>query len=135
MEKNAPHNLPSEFKLEKVWHTEIGTVYFYGTLVVVEAKEGIIISHKNGLSSLLKGLAFLGTKPWVYISNRVQSYSVKPTDYKYLNRVPTLKAMVVVAYSEIARSNAELESKFCKKPFAVFETLYEAVLWSKTFTK
>lgn len=135
MDNNSPHNLPSDFKLEKVLDTDIGTAYFYGTLVVVEAKEGIVISHKNGFSALLKGLAFLGTRPWVYISNRVESYSVKPTDYKYLNKVPTLKAMVVVAYSEIARSNAELESKFCKKPFRVFENLNLAVIWSKDFIK
>ncbi|MEM0516993.1 MULTISPECIES: hypothetical protein [Aequorivita] len=135
MNLNPPHNLPSNFKLEKVLETNIGIIYFYGNIVVVEAKEGTTVSHKSGFSTLLQGLAYLGTKPWVYIAHRVQSYSVKPTDYKYLNKVTTLKAMVVVAYSDIARSNAELESKFCKKPFAVFDDLTLAAIWGKQFIK
>ncbi|MDC8001598.1 hypothetical protein POV26_11160 [Aequorivita todarodis] len=133
MEHIAPHNLPEEFQLKKVLETEIGIIYFYRALVIVEAKEGIVISHKNGLSALLKGLGYLGAKPWVYISNRIHSYSVKPMDYKYLNKVPTLKAMGIVVYNEMARSNAELESTFCKKPFRIFDNLTEAAIWGKTY--
>jgi len=113
--------------------TDIGMVYFYDNIVVFEAKEGIIMSYKTGFSILLKGLNYLGPKRWVLISNRVHSYSIKPMDYKYLNKVPTLRAVGVVNYSEVGHSNAQLEAKFCKKPFQMFDDLTEAVIWSKGY--
>ncbi len=133
MQKISPHNLPSDFQLKRTLETEIGMVYFYGNVVIVEAKEGIVLSYKTGFSVLLNGLSLLGTKPWVYISNRIHSYSIKPMDYKYLNKVPTLKAVGIVNYMEAGHLNAELESKFCKKPFKVFDNLQEAAIWAKGF--
>ncbi|MEH6763245.1 MAG: hypothetical protein V7655_02000 [Aequorivita antarctica] len=133
MEKIHLQNLPLDFPLKKKLETEIGMVYFYNNIVVFEAKEGIIMSYKTGFSILLKGLSFLGTKPWVLISNRVNSYSIKPMDYKYLNKVPTLRAVGVVNYHELGHSNAELEAKFCKKPFQMFDNLTEAVVWGKGY--
>ncbi len=133
MLKISPHNLPNDFQLKKTLETDIGTIYFYGNVVVFEANEGVILSYKTGFSILLKGLTIIGSKPFVYISNRTNSYSIKPIDYKYMNKVPTLKCFGIVTYSEVGHSNAELESKFCKKPFGVFDNLTEAVIWGKGF--
>lgn len=133
MVKIAQHNLPSNFQLKKRLEIDIGTVYFYNGIVVFEAKEGVVLSYKTGFYILLKGLNYLGAKPWVYISNRVHSYSLKPMDYKYLNKVPTLRAIGVVNYSEVGHANAELEAKFCKKPFQMFDNLTEAAIWGKGY--
>lgn len=133
MEKITQHNLPSDFQLKKKTETDIGMIYFYNGIVIFEAKEGVVLSYKTGFSILLKGLNYLGTKPWVYISNRVHSYSIKPMDYKYLNKVPTLRAVGVVNYSEVGHTNAELEAKFCKKPFQMFNNLTEAAIWGKGY--
>lgn len=133
MEKISPHNLPSEFHLRKVMETEIGIIYFYGNILVFEGHEGIVLSYKTGFSILLKSLQVLKAKPWIYISNRVNSYSTKPMDFKYLNNVPTLKAIAVVNYSDFSEMNAELEAKFCKKPFQSFDNFQDAAVWGKTF--
>ncbi len=133
MLEKLPHNIPAEFVLKHVLETEIGTLFFYGNIVVMEAREGVVLSHKNGFSILLKALKLLGTQKWVYISNRINSYSVKPIDYKYLNKIPTLKAVAIVNYFEVGYLNAELESKFCKKPFQVFHNLNNAFMWSQGF--
>ena len=133
MEKIAPHNLPPGLQLKKKLETDIGMVYFYNGIVIFEAKEGVVLSYKTGFSILLKGLNYLGTKPWVYISNRVHSYSIKPMDYKYLNKVPTLRAVGVVNYNEVGHTNAELAAKFCKKPFQMFANLLEAAIWGKAY--
>lgn len=133
MEKISPHRLPQEFQLKEILDTPIGIVYFYGNIVVFEAFEGVTLSYKTGFSILLKGLTIVGTKPFVYISNRTNSYSIKPMDYKYLNKVPSLKCVGIVTYSEMGHSNAELESNFCKKPFRIFDYLHEAVVWGQGF--
>lgn len=133
MQQISPHILPSNFQIKKTLETDIGMVYFYGNIVVFEANEGVTLSYKTGFSILLKCLTVVGSRPCVYISNRINSYSIKPMDYKYLNKVPTLKCCGIVTYSGVGHSNAELESTFCKKPFRIFDNLTEAVIWGKGF--
>ncbi len=133
MQKKAPHNLPSGFQLKKRLDTDVGVFYFYENIVVFEAQESVVMSYKTGFSILLNILNYLGTKRVVYISNRVNSYSIKPMDYKYLNNIPTLRAIGIVNYSEVGHTNAELEAKFCKKPFHTFDNLTEAFIWAKNY--
>lgn len=133
MEHISQHNLPPEFQLTKIMEMEIGNYFFYGNIVIVEAKEGIMLSYKKDLSVVLLILNITEGKPWVYISNRINSYSIQPLDYKYLNKVPSLKALAVVNYNEVGYLNSELEAKFCKKPFGVFHNVSDAVIWGKGF--
>lgn len=133
MKQISPHNLPPEFLLTKVIEMEIGNYFFYENIVIVEAKEGILLSYKKDLSVVLLILNITKGKPWVYISNRINSYSIQPLDYKYLNKVPSLTALGVVNYTEAGYLNSELEAKFCKKPFGMFHNLTEAVIWGKGY--
>ena len=131
MKVTNPHELPETLQLENVLETSIGKVFIYKNIVIVEATEGVTINYKTAFSILVKGLKLLGTRPWIYIANRVNSYSVQPTDYKYLEKVPTLKGIAIVCYSSQARENAELERKFYKNPLDVFDSINEAYLWGK----
>tara|TARA_R110002124_G_C8974716_1_gene515869 strand:- start:12138 stop:12611 length:474 start_codon:yes stop_codon:yes gene_type:complete len=135
MNTTQPHNLPEPFTLTDSIKTEIGTVYFYGNFVVVEMNEGVNVSFKTGFSILLKGLSILGGKPCIYIANRIHSYSVTPTDYKYLNKVPSLKGVAIVNHLESTAANTQLEASFCKKPFEVFNSLEEAFQWGEKTLK
>ena len=132
MPRVSPHKLPSQFRLKKIMDTEIGKIYFYGNILVVEIDEGISLSYETGFSVLLRCLAILGTKSWIYISNRRHSYATKLTDFKYLNTIPTLKAIGVVNYSEVGVLNGRLEAKFSEKPFEVFTNLEDAMFWAKS---
>lgn len=131
MKEERPHPIPETIVLSKILKTKIATIYFYGNFVVVEAREGVTLSYKTGFSILLKGLQLLRGKPWIYISNRVHSYAVNPTDYKYLNRVPTLKGIAVVNYTEAGKRNAQWEATFTKKPYAIFDNVLSAYEWGK----
>ncbi|WP_310991767.1 hypothetical protein [Aequorivita marina] len=133
MNHTSKHKLPAEFQLSDVIETEIGTVYIYDNILIFEANEGIVLSYKTGFSILLKSLRILKTKPWIYISNRVNSYSFNTMDLKYLNHVPTLKAIAVVNHSEYSKMNAELEDKFISKPFKTFYNVYDAADWGKAY--
>lgn len=133
MSQNPSHNLPAEFQLTNVMEMDIGNYFFYGNIVIVEVKEGILLSYKKDFSVLLNALNITGGAPWVYIANRINSYAIQPMDYKYLNKIPSLKALAVVNYTELGQLNAQLEAKFCKKPFESFSQLLEAVIWAKGF--
>ena len=99
MLRKNPHSLPDNTTLSDVIENEYATVYFYGNITVVEVNEGVTISFKTGISLLLKSLTLLGTKPFIIISNRINSYSVNPTDYKYLEIVPSLRVLSIVYHT------------------------------------
>lgn len=114
----------------KTVENELGKVHIYKNIIVMEANPGVTISYETGFSILLNWTKTIGQKPWVYIANRLNSYSVNPTDYKYLEKVSTLKGIGIVAHDTLGRSNAELEATFFKKPFKVFNSMERALDWS-----
>lgn len=135
MGNKPPQNLPSDFQLTKTLETAIGEVYFYDNIAVFQANEGVVMSRKSANSVIIKCLRHLGGEKWILISNRINSYSVKPMDYKALNKIPSLRSICVVYYSEIVRSNAVLESKFCKIPFYSFNNLNDGLIWAKAYLR
>lgn len=110
--------------------SEIGTIYFYKDLVITEFKEGVNVSYATGINLLLECLKHIGTRPFTLVSNRVNSYSVQPTDYKYLEKIPNLKGIAIVAKDAMSAANAMLEAKFYAKSFAVFHDVKSAREWS-----
>ena len=130
MKLTNPHNFPEEEKLNHFMKTDIADIYFYKNVVVVEALEGVTLSYKTGFEILAKGLKVMGGKPFVYIANRINSYSVNPNDFKYLASIPSLKGIAVASKLESGRKNAELEKIFSKKTFEVFESIEEAYQWA-----
>lgn len=131
MELPSPHNLPFTINENNILKTRILTAYFYGNIVVVEADEGVTLSYTTAFSILVAGLKRLGNRPFVYVTNRVNSYSVNPNDYVYLEKIPTLKGIAIVAPNDLVRRNAQLELNFCKKPMKIFESLIDSVEWSE----
>ncbi len=126
-------NLPPDFKLTKTLETDVGMLFLYGNIVVFQANEGIVMSRKTANFVIIKCLRELNGQKWILLSNRINSYSVKPMDYKALDRIPTLAAVGVIYYTDIVKSNADLESKFCNIPFRSFGNLREAVVWAKDY--
>ncbi|MEZ4779853.1 MAG: hypothetical protein R2786_10770 [Flavobacteriaceae bacterium] len=130
--KNKPHHFPEKNPLLDILETKLANIYFYQNVVVFEAKEGATISYETSLPMLLKGIQIMKNRPLVYIANRINSYSVNPTDFKYLEAVPTIKGFAFVNYSEESRVNAKYEASFFKKPFQSFDSLEEAYQWTQT---
>ena len=87
MKLSNPHNLATSVTLNHVLETDLVTVYYYDGIVVVEAHEGVTLSYKTAFSILVKGLRYTCMNPFVYISNRINSYSLNPNDYVYLEKI------------------------------------------------
>lgn len=129
MAKTITSHFPGVLEVKDFYQNDAADVYLYDKFAVVEVKEGQTLSYANGFTLLVKGLRIIGTKPWIYISNRVNSYSVVPTDYKYLNKVPTLKGLAIVSSEKSELNNAHLEKAFFKKPFKIVDSLNSALAW------
>jgi hypothetical protein len=69
-------------------------------------------------------------KEFVYVTHRIHSYSVNPTIYLETARIENLKGFVVVATdSKREIANTKIEKLFFKKPFALFDSLSDAIHW------
>lgn len=131
MKPTSHHNFPTDVVLKEFISVDLGTIYFYENIVVSEMNEGVSVTFTTGASLLVKCLKIVGLKPFVVISNRINSYSLNPNDYIHLSKIPNLKGICIVADREEARENAKLEAIFFKKPFAIFETMESAYSWSQ----
>jgi|TARA_R110002124_G_scaffold266473_2_gene433382 hypothetical protein len=104
-------------------------VFIFDNFLVNQIKEGVTVvpAHNEKLRKVID--EHFANKKMVYISNRVFNYAVDPLTYLDTSKIHNLVAMAIVAKTELAKSNAKLESLFYKKKFEIFDTLSEAMAW------
>jgi len=102
-------------------HFEIYTSYIIGTV-----KEGCVISteERNSINAVFH--KYFENKPFGYISNRVNDYTVDPISYLKPVVYPLFLGIAVVCYSEESKEIALFEKKFHAGSFETFETLAAA---------
>ena len=69
-------------------------------------------------------------KPWIYLANRVFSYSVDPLVYEKASQLTNLVGFGIIACGDEARKSAEYEQHFTKKPFEIFKNITQALVWA-----
>lgn len=114
-----------------------GTLYLFEYFIVAEIKEGMLLSWEDHGKNVVEHLADLYDqkgKDLVVISNRINNYSIQPTEWlKFFKSEYKLKAYVVVSYSEKGYLNTLLEKLFVKTNFKRFRSFENAVEWVKEF--
>jgi hypothetical protein len=117
--------------LIKKYDLEVGTFYFYENFMVSEAKENVAVSFESAQEMLaLAKMHFGKLTPFVYISNRINSYSFNPTaHFKTTAMFPNLKGYAVVVYDKMNREIAEMEQSFFTIPANIFNSLENAINW------
>ncbi|MBA6313642.1 hypothetical protein [Cellulophaga baltica] len=119
--------------LIKRYQLTIGTFYFYENYVVSEVNEGIALSFETLQEVIQLGKEHYGKHtPFVFISNRVNSYSFNPTShFKTVPMFPNVKGFAVVVYDSINKEIAEMEQTFVHKPVHIFDDLSDAIIWAE----
>lgn len=128
--QEAPQ-LSEALNLLEVLETELGDIYIYDSIIMMEGKENVTMSFRTGIFILMRIISLVKTRPVVYISHRLNSYPVDPNDYKYLEMIPNLKGIAVVSYTDYGTATAKLEKRFFKKPFKNFTSLSQAQVWAQ----
>ena len=127
-EKSLKSLIDQSDKLE----SKIANVFFFENFVISEIKEGIHLTYEKSLPLINTALEYYDGNPFGYISNRIYSYSLDPTDYFKLERIENLKCFAVVSYDKITSRNVSVERLFFGKPFKEFHELIKAVKWIKS---
>lgn len=113
----------------KQTQSEIGNLYFFEHIAVVEFNEGTHVDLVSTRPLIYELFDYFGSSiPFGLIANRVNSYSISLLDSKDIKLIfPNLVAYGVVSHNEAGRMNAEIESQFCSLENISFDNLYECL--------
>jgi len=111
------------------------TLLFYDNYVIcyVDENENVTIKKSNNQTDVI--LDYYKEKPFVYITHRINNYSVDPNIYSDSSRINTLLGFVVVSKELPAVRNALSERLHLNKPFEIFEEIDDAILWAENICK
>lgn len=114
---------------------EFCKIRFFEDYVICNVNEGITLCTEKSNEITVFILNHFQNKPFVYITERIHSYSVDPSIYIRSSKVETLKGFAVVAFNHFAATSADYEKYFLKKPFEIFNDTSAAVRWAKNILK
>ena len=119
----------------KVFNYPFGNVYVFDGFVVSELNQGGTIGWEQTKLIVDDVTRFFNSKGEnvIYISNRINSYSVIATDWlKFLKQRHSLKAYCIVSGNNVGTINSAIEKLFFNKKIKHFKTLNEAVNFVKS---
>ncbi|MFD2565384.1 hypothetical protein [Aquimarina rubra] len=118
-------------KLVRKHILDIGSFYFYDHFLISEMNEGVTVDYDKATKLLLLIKDYYGNNiPFVYITNRVNSYSFEPTaHFKSAKLFPNLKGYGAIIYDSINNKIASLEQSFLNVPTKIFDNVEDAVQW------
>lgn len=122
-------------KVLKEFNYSFGTIYVFEGFLVSEINEGITVSWEHHGKHIVNDVfAFLGTNgnDLVYISNRVNQYSVIPSDWlKFKNNNYFLKDYCIVSQTKMGKLSWLVENLFLSNKIKRFNCIYRAINWAQ----
>ena len=116
--------------LKKECQLDIGTFYFYDTFLIGEFKEGILVTIENFKKIHNIALEHFKNKPYGYISNRINSYTINVINFINHEEIfEKLVAYAIVSYSNITTSTVNYENYYFNTHRKQFEHLNDATVW------
>ena len=113
---------------ETIIRLKFCTLTFFDNYVIAVINEGEHVDHKLN-EILIENIELHFNKPYVYITNRINSYSVDPNIYHRASKVENLAGFAVVSKEYKTKINAQIEKMFFGKAFEIFTTLEDAIEW------
>lgn len=119
--------------IEDIHISNNGTYYFFENFIIAEINEGVTYTWESAQDIIEAALEHYGENPSIcYITNRVNKYEVKPSDWlKFFRKSYFINGYAIVSYTERGWINAILEKFFLSTKVEYFSDLYEAVKWAK----
>ncbi|WP_066220586.1 hypothetical protein [Formosa haliotis] len=121
--------------MKRLITNEFGTLKLYEKYVFAQMNEGITIT--KDLNNILLQIAntYYKDSPFVYITNRKNSYSVDPAIYLETSKIKNLIGFAIVSNIPLALSNVKIERMFLDKPCETFDVISDAKQWANTLVK
>jgi hypothetical protein len=121
--------------MEKTLTYDFCEMTIHTNYVIVVMKEGVDITPEHNHVLVDVTNQYFKNTPFVYITHRINSYSVNPKIYFETAKIKNLRGFAVVSKDYKAKVNAEIEKMFFSKPFEIFGDLDEAKQWAEALVK
>lgn len=117
-----------------VLNYDFGDFYLYDKFIVAEFNDGEVVSW-DAVGKILvediRGIYGPKSKELIYLSNRVNKYSVIPSDWiKFKRNNCNIKGYGIISYSNRSYLNALLERLFVNTKLRFFNSLDSAITWA-----
>lgn len=124
--------LPFFKNIREVREFDFGIFYYFDGLVISEIKEGVIFDWNMAEKAVIAAQEIFGENaPIAYISNRINSYTVSPTDWiKFYNNRNRLSFYSVVGSTQGSFTSLVLERMFFQNSIHQFTDLQQAIDFS-----
>ncbi|WP_299111340.1 hypothetical protein [uncultured Winogradskyella sp.] len=109
---------------------DICQMEIYDNHIITTVNEGIHLTSDDNNILIEVAEKFFSDSKFVYISNRINSYSLDPKVYYETFKVKNLLGLAIVSSNHKALGNAKIERLFFKKPYKIFSDMKEALLWT-----
>lgn len=117
--------------MPKVLKFEFCLMTIYDRYLVTNINEGFHLLPKHNKILVDIAISHFKDRPFIYITHRINSYSVDPKIYFETSKIKNLAGLAVVSDKFKAKSNAEVEKMFFNKPFEIFDDLETAKQWAE----
>lgn len=107
------------------------TISFYEHYMVAVMNEGVNVGKDENEVLIQYAKDYYKNKQFVYITNRINSYSVNPNIYPRTAQVKSLVGFAVVSKDYKTKANTKIEKMFFNKPYEVFMNLDDAIKWAE----
>ncbi len=105
------------------------TLQIYDKHLIATINEGVVFDTPQ-FEQLQEVFAiYFPDKPFGYITNRINDYTVNPVCYTSTKNIERLVGMAVLCYSQNTYQTALFTKPFFKQPFEAFFTLEECENW------
>ncbi len=124
--------LPFFKNIREVREFDFGIFYYFDVLVISEIKEGVIFDWNMAEKAVIAAQEIFGENaPIAYISNRINSYTISPTDWiKFYNNRNRLSFYSVVGHTKGSFASILLERMFFQNSLHQFTDLQQAIDFS-----
>lgn len=113
-----------------------GIFYFFDDFIISEIDEGIHFDWGKGKQIIkIAERYYGGNSNVVYISNRINSYSLSPMDWLKFNKKYKMHEFIIVSKSKIGITNIFLEKIFSKINIKSFNDIDDAIFWMLHFKR
>ncbi|UOB17307.1 hypothetical protein [Abyssalbus ytuae] len=120
----------------KIFHFDFGIFYFFEDFIIGEMDDGADITFENCRELIYTIKKNYKLNVFGYVSNRINSYSVNPLDYKLINKhLGNLISFAMVCYDNTCQKSIDIEKRFCSRTVKTFNDLDDAIEWTSYYIK
>ncbi len=133
--KNSPYYCEALHELEY----DFGTFFLFENFIVGEVKSGMTLNWEDHSKKVTKDILDLydsNGENIIYISNRINDYSIVPSDWiKFYRSNYKLKGYGVINHTKNGHVIYLLEKLFINSSSKRFNSLEQAINWAKSLSK